>query len=272
MKFAFSTNAYRQYSLEESITSIKNAGYSALEIMCDTPHAYPPLTDEKILQIQNKLENDKMSISNLNGFMLCAIQDFHHPSWIENSVELRNKRIEHTKNCIILADKLNAKTVSTQPGGPIIGIPKEKDLKIFETGIKKLIPLLEETKIKLLIEPEPNLLIENSDQFLQFMKKIDTDFIKLNFDVGHFFCVNEDPAELILKLEQYIEHVHLEDISKDRVHNHLIPGHGVINFEKIFENLEKIRYKGFITIELYPYLKQPEKAASEALNHLKSMM
>ena len=107
MKFAFSTNAYRQYSLEESITSIKNAGYSALEIMCDTPHAYPPLTDEKILQIQNKLENDKMSISNLNGFMLCAIQDFHHPSWIEDSIEFRNRRIEHTKNCIILADKLN---------------------------------------------------------------------------------------------------------------------------------------------------------------------
>ena len=49
MKFAFSTNAYRQHSLEESIASIKNAGYSALEIMCDTPHAYPPLTDERIL-------------------------------------------------------------------------------------------------------------------------------------------------------------------------------------------------------------------------------
>ena len=69
-----------------------------------------------------------------------------------------------------------------------------------------------------------------------------------------------------------IKAVSAKDISKDRVHNHLIPGHGVINFEKIFENLEKIRYKGFITIELYPYLKQPEKAASEALNHLKSMM
>ena len=103
-------------------------------------------------------------------------------------------------------------------------------------------------------------------------KRIESDFIKLNFDIGHFFCVNEDPADLILKLEQFIEHVHLEDISKDRVHNHLIPGHGAINFEKIFSNLEKIRYEGFITIELYPYLEQPEKAASEALNHLKSMI
>ena len=63
MKFAFSTNAYRQHSLEESIASIKNAGYSALEIMCDTPHAYPPLTDERILQIKNKLKNNEMSIS-----------------------------------------------------------------------------------------------------------------------------------------------------------------------------------------------------------------
>ena len=171
MKFAFSTNAYREYSLEESITSIKNAGYSALEIMCDTPHAYPPLTEERVLQIKNKLEDEKMSISNLNGFMLCAIQDFHHPSWIEDSIEFRNKRIKHTKNCIMLADKLNAKTVSTQPGGPIKEIRKEKDLVLFETGIKKLIPLLEHTKVKLLIEPEPELLIENSDQFLEFMKR-----------------------------------------------------------------------------------------------------
>ena len=58
MKFAFSTNAYRQYSLEESITSIKNAGYSALEIMCDTQHAYPPLTDERILQINKIISNN----------------------------------------------------------------------------------------------------------------------------------------------------------------------------------------------------------------------
>ena len=272
MKFAFSTNAYREYSLEESILSIKNAGYSALEIMCDTPHAYPPLKDERINKIKENLENNEMSISNLNGFMLCAIQDFHHPSWIEDSSEFRNKRIEHTKNCIILADRLNAKTVSTEPGGPIIGMPKENDLTMFENGINELIPLLEKTEVKLLIEPEPKMLIENSDQFLEFMKRIDSKWVRLNFDIGHFYCVNEDPAELILKLYRYIEHIHLEDISKERVHNHLIPGQGAINFKKIFSNVEKIGYDGFITIELYPYLKEPEKAANTALNYMKSMI
>jgi len=270
MKLAFSTNAYRDFSLESSILSIKNAGYSAIELMCDIPHAYPPISHIKISEIKNIFQKNEMVISNLNGFMLCAIQDFHHPSWIEDSLEFRAKRIEHTKNCIILADKLNVKTVSTEPGGPITGTPKEKDLLLFENGIREIIPLLEKLKIKLLIEPEPNLLIQNSEQFLSFMNRVDSDFVKLNFDIGHFFCVKEDPAELVLKLEHYIEHVHLEDISKDRVHNHLIPGRGSIDFQKILTNLEKIGYEGFITVELYPYLKEPEKAAREALNHLKT--
>ena len=80
MKFAFSTNAYRNFSIEESIDSISEIGYSAIEIMCDIPHAYPPISDEKILSIKKSLKKNNMEISNLNGFMLCAIQDFHHPS------------------------------------------------------------------------------------------------------------------------------------------------------------------------------------------------
>ena len=272
MKFAFSTNAYRKYSLEQSILSIKNAGYSALEIMCDIPHAYPPLKDNRIKEIRKNLDENEMLISNLNGFMLCAIQDFHHPSWIENSSKFRSRRIEHTKNCIVLADKLNAKTVSTEPGGPIFGTPKESDLIMFENGINEIIPLLENTGVKLLIEPEPDLLIENSEQFLEFIKRIDSKLVKLNFDIGHFYCVNEDPAELILKLDKYIEHIHLEDISKERVHNHLIPGQGAIDFKKVFSNIKKIGYEGFITIELYPYLEDPEKAANTALNYVRSMI
>ena len=143
---------------------------------------------------------------------------------------------------------------------------------MFENGINEVIPLLEKTGIKLLIEPEPDLLIENSGQFLEFIKRIDSKLVRLNFDIGHFYCVNEDPAKLILKLERYIEHIHLEDISKERVHNHLVPGQGVINFKKIFSNIKKINYNGFITIELYPYLEQPEIAASDSLKYLKSIM
>jgi len=102
MKFAFSTNAYRNFSIEESIDSISAIGFSAIEIMCDIPHAYPPISDEKILSIRKTLKKNNMEISNLNGFMLCAIQDFHHPSWIEEDANFRQQRINHTVNCLKL--------------------------------------------------------------------------------------------------------------------------------------------------------------------------
>jgi len=56
MELAFSTNAYRNYSIEESIDSINFAGFNAVEIMCDIPHAFPPISNEDIVSIKNSLK------------------------------------------------------------------------------------------------------------------------------------------------------------------------------------------------------------------------
>lgn len=271
MKLAFSTNAFRHYSIEDSIKHIANMGYGGIELMCDEPHAFPPIVKEKVRSIRNTLQKNKMQISNLNGFMMCAVGDFHHPSWIEPEPSFRKKRISHTINCIELAAQLGAKTVSTEPGGPLGRMPREKAYLIFEEGLNQVIPVAEKNKVTLLIEPEPGLLIENSFQFLDFISRFDSKYLGLNFDVGHFYCVGEDPASLIKSFKDFILHVHLEDISKKRVHNHLIPGRGSINFNKIFSALNSIGYDGFVTVELYPYLDNPINAAAESLEFLRKI-
>ena len=271
MKFAFSSNAYRNYEIEECIDSIHLAGYDAVEIMCDIPHAFPPLSDDKIKSIKDSLKKNSMSISNLNGFMMKAIEDFHHPSWIEESNNYRQKRIDHTKNCLKLAHLLGAKTVSTEPGGPKTNQTTEKELELFQQGLFEVLSLAEELKIHLLVEPEPDLLIENSNQFLNFIEKFDSKYIGLNFDIGHFFCVKEDPSKLIYEMQDYIHHIHLEDIDSSRKHFHLIPGHGIIDFKKIFQSLNSINYNGFVTVELYPYQENPQQAAMESMKFLNSV-
>jgi sugar phosphate isomerase/epimerase len=102
------------------------------------------------------------------------------------------------------------------------------------------------------------------------MKDFKSDYLKLNFDIGHFYCVNEDPSILIPRLAEYIEHFHMADI-KNRKHYHLIPGHGSIDFKKVFESMEKIDYKGFVTVELYPYKTNPIEAASISMDYLNSI-
>jgi sugar phosphate isomerase/epimerase len=47
MQLAFSTNAFKQVSLEESLRQIAACGYAGVEIMADVPHAYPPHMDAR---------------------------------------------------------------------------------------------------------------------------------------------------------------------------------------------------------------------------------
>ena len=271
MKLAFSTNAFKKYSLQDSIRKISTIGYEGVEILADIPHAYPPMFgEEQIASVIDTLSECKIQVSNLNAFTLYAITDVYHPSWIENDNSLRELRIQHTINCIELARKIGSRNISTEPGGPIE--PGVTDIvglrKLFINGLNKAAAIAEKKNIKILIEPEPNLLLENSTEFLDFIKNVDTDYVKLNFDIGHFYCVNEDPGKLVYRLADYIEHFHLADIATNRVHHHLIPGEGSIDFRSVFKAIIEIGYKGFVTVELYPYQADPMYVAKAAYDYL----
>src|SRR5919199_5173066 len=295
MKLAFSTNAFKKYSLNESIRLIRKIGYEGVEILCDIPHAYPPyLREEDIVSVKETISKNGLEVSNLNAFTLYAIADVYHPSWIERDGQLRQLRVEHTNNCLNLARRIGAKNISTEPGGPIkthdnknINFDSKRnnssnnaidchDLQamddLFIEGISRCAKIAKIYGVKVLVEPEPGLLIENSEQFLTFVKKINSDEVGLNFDMGHFFCVREDPAELIYRLARYIGHFHLADISNTRVHNHLIPGHGAIDFLSIFKAISEINYNGFITVELYPYQDDPFSVAKMSYKYLSNII
>ncbi|MGC9194738.1 MAG: sugar phosphate isomerase/epimerase family protein [Syntrophobacteraceae bacterium] len=271
MKLAFSSNGFVRYSLLETIRLLAQAGYSGIEIMADAPHAYPPhLGQKEIKEIRLALERNRMQISNLSSFMLRAIGDIYHPSWIEADPALRSKRIEHTINSIELAHELGAETISTGPGGPLDGMEPEGAMKLFRDGLRQIESLAAKRKVKVLIEPEPELMIENSDQFKEFCKDMNPEIFGLNFDIGHFFCVWEDPAAKIVELKDYIGHFHLEDIGRSRVHHHILLGDGALDFDSIFAAMEKIGYTGFVTVELYTYEDRPVEAARHAVDFLKN--
>ncbi|MDE1829751.1 MAG: sugar phosphate isomerase/epimerase, partial [Thaumarchaeota archaeon] len=125
MKIAFSTNAFKSYSLEDAIKEISSIGYDGVELLCDVPHAYPPnLDNKKIQSIKKILADYNMQISNLNAFTLYAIGDVYHPSWIEEDLKLRETRMQHTIDCIRMAKSFGAKNISTEPGGPLNSIDK----------------------------------------------------------------------------------------------------------------------------------------------------
>lgn len=273
IQFAYSTNAFKKFTLEAAIKKIALSGFDGVEIMADAPHLYPPDygAPRKLNRLKNLLIKTGLAVSNLNTFTLCAIGDMHHPSWIERDKKLRGLRIQHTKACLCLAKELDCPNISIQPGGRNEHFTRKKAEDTFFAGLQEVIPLAEDLDVNILIEPEPKLLFENSRQFEKFAARFKTDIIGLNCDIGHFYCAGEDPAEVILRLHKYIGHIHIEDI-RNRAHNHLICGQGEIDYKPIFKALEKIDYHGFISVELYPYQDTPVEAGRKSLKHLRRIL
>lgn len=275
MKLACSTTFFLVKTVEESIQIIKDTGYEGVVILCDIPHAYPStLDDEKISSIVKAASDARISISGLNAFSMRAIGgDVFSPSWIESDEKKKKLRIDYTKECIRLAKKLGTNMITTEPGGLISDASDFSQMeKDFVDGLNEVIPVAEQENVKVLLEPTPGCLIENSQQFLSFIQKINSDYIGLNFDIGHFFCVNEDPSQIIPDLSKYIGHFDIEDIAADRTHKHLLPGLGSIDFQSVLKSIKDIGYDGYVTVELHPYTANPQRAARMAYNYLNRVL
>jgi sugar phosphate isomerase/epimerase len=269
MQLAFSTNAYLNFSFADTVSRLAKIGYRGVEIMADVPHAWPAyLLPEQKRAIRAALDENRLTISNINAFMMHAVNDhrqkYWHPSWIEPDTHYRQVRIDHTKRALSLAKELGAKCITTEPGGPIEGRSWSECLKLFVEMLKPVVEHAEKEQVLLLVEPEPDLLIETADQYLEFASKIQSPYLGLNFDIGHSYCVNDDPADTVRRLAKLIRHVHLEDIAATRVHHHLIPGEGAIDFGATLSALKEVGYDGWVTVELYTCHENPDHAATVA--------
>jgi sugar phosphate isomerase/epimerase len=278
MRLAFSTNAYLKHPFQEAASRIASFGYEGLELLADVPHAWPagllPVQKRGILEA---MARSSLAFSNINAFMMNAVNDrrqpYWHPSFIESERNYRQVRIDHTTRALDLCAELGAPHITTEPGGPLApGQSRQEAIDLFVEVLKPLANHAHERGVLLLIEPEPDLLLETTDQYLEVAERLNAPSIGLNFDVGHAFCVREDLPRAISKLAPHIRHYHFEDIAATRVHHHQVPGTGAIDFTAVMAAIRATGYDGWLTVELYPFLDDPDSAARTAIEVLRPLV
>jgi sugar phosphate isomerase/epimerase len=270
MQLAFSSNAYLRFPFDETAARIASFGYDGLELLADVPHAWPAgLLEGQKKAIRTAMERNGLAFSNVNAFMMNAVADdrqpYWHPSFIEPDEGYRRVRIDHTRRALSLCAELGAPHITTEPGGPLApGQSRQEAINMFVEALKPLAEHAHKLGVMLLIEPEPGLLIETTEQYLEVADRLNAPSIGLNFDVGHAYCVSEDLPAAIARMAPHTRHYHLEDIAATRVHHHLVPGTGAIDFAAVIEAIRKTGYDGWLTVELYPFVDDPDAAARRA--------
>ena len=276
LSLAFSSNAYLDVPVEQAIRRIAGFGYKGIELLADVPHAWPAgLLGVQKDSIRRALAESGLEISNINAFMMNAIADprqpYWHPGWTDPDRHYRAIRREHTKRALRLAAELGAKTISTEPGGEVAeGQTYAQATDIFYDEIMPVLDVAAEVGVTLLVEPEPGLLIEKFGQYLEFAERVNHPALGLNFDIGHAYCVSEDPAEWVPIMKPHTKHYHFEDIAATRVHHHLVPGDGAIVFDGVFRAIAEHTPDIWVTVELYPNRAKPDEAAKAAREYLQA--
>ena len=243
---------------------------------CPTPGP-PDCSPSAIGAIRTCLDQHGLAIANVNAFMMNAVADprqpYWHPSWIEPDPHYRAIRREHTKRALALAKELGAPSIQTEPGGPLAaGQSWQAAAKVFYDELMPCVALAERLEVLLLVEPEPGLLVERFEQYLELAGRVDSPWLGLNFDIGHAYCVGENPQDWIARMAPHTKHYHIEDIAATRKHQHLVPGRGAIDFAAVLREIAKSGYRGWITVELYPYIDDPDRAGREAKDFLERIV
>lgn len=275
MKLAFSSNAFKKTDVLTAIGEVGRIGYAGIEIMADVPHCLPAqMGGDDVAAVKECIAKTGVGVSNVNAFTFFGAGDerdgTYHPSFIDPVEKNRSLRIEHTIQSLKFASAVGARTMSVEPGGPLPeGMSRDEAYRLFAAGLSEALPCAARYGVKMIIEPEPELLIERSEEMEEFFSILSDPYLGLNFDIGHFYCVGEDVPAAIKLWGDRIDHFHIEDIASDRTHRHLVPGDGAIDFDSIFEAISGIGYDGWVTVELYPYVETASEAARKAFRRLK---
>ena len=112
--------------------------------MADVPHAWPAgLLDGPKRAILAAMERHGLAFSNVNAFMMNAIDDHRQPYWYPSFIEpdegYRRVRIDHTRRALSLCAELGAPHITTEPGGPIApGQTRQEAIDLFVEVLKPL--------------------------------------------------------------------------------------------------------------------------------------
>ena len=145
---------------------------------------------------------------------------------------------------------------------------KEKQWRDLVDWLKDLTVSAEKSGVNVAIEPEPLLVVNDTDDMIRLMEEVGSPNLKVNLDIGHAYITDPDLPGSIKRLGSAIVHAHIEDI-KDKVHNHLELGQGDIDFAAMHGAFMGIGYDRYYTVDLFRLGDDPSGVATRTLAALR---
>lgn len=267
LKFSFNSTTLREMDLLDALKRISAAGYDGVELMLNDSHLNPLTTSrQRVAEIRDFCRSENITISAIAAGGDKLLSDVpYYPTFFDPDSRARAKRVSFLGRCIELVDYLGVPVLDFNSGPKNPDVLPEQSWDYLATGINWLLSY--GGKVTLAMEPEPDFLIGTTVEGIKLIQQVNHPLFQLNTDIGHVNCSEDDCYGTIERAIPYTRNMHIEDI-KSRVHHHEIPGEGDIDFDRVFEILNKTNYSHSIAVELHHHNDRWQRALDESFAYL----
>jgi len=269
MILGYNSNGLAHHRLDEAIELLAERGYGALALTLDTCHLDPEQASaQEIRSIADQLRRHGMRCVIETGarYVLDPGRK-HRPNLLESEPADRQRRLDWLERCMEIGVELGAEALSLWSGAVPDNVePLAARARLLE-GLDALCESSRRLDLPLAFEPEPGMLIETVEQFLELFSELGSpDEFGLTVDIGHLYVTGEGlPSDILPGVADRLRQVHVEDI-RAGIHAHLPPGEGDVDFPALWAVLDEIGFQGPVCWEL----SRSSHAAIEMLDRAKA--
>lgn len=251
--------------------------------MFDRVKSIPLLSAVDLVMNENFRTNKDLVTENIKRTGLkvasVAVDTFANPIYQQGSLssidpKIRNQAIADAKDAIDYAEELGCKTVTLWPGQDgydyIFQADYIKERQLFSDGVAELceynknIDITLEYKIK---EPRTHCYISSVGSTLLMIEKIGAENLGIALDYGHAALGYETPAEAVAMCHMYgdrLKHIHINDNYRLWDDDMIVGSVHTLEYLEFIYWLRKTGYKGYMTLDQFPYREDGRDAVNES--------
>jgi len=259
---AIETSLFDSYSLENAFKEIRRIGYKYVEIC--SQHFIPYNEPKRAKQLARLLKDSNLELASIlvTWIPLALIDE-----------EERKERVQEMEKSIHVAASVGCRLITC--AGALTGNleSREEHTIAFKKSITELTTTLEENDVCISFECHPGDFVQKSEEAIDLLRGIH--HVGYLFCSPHTFLFDSDPQITLEYAKELLTHAHIADTHKPKNkddHQHLIPGLGEIDFEKIFRTLKKIGYVGFVSAVPFTHRDKPVAAATETKKRIEQFL
>lgn len=267
MKYAYSTLACPDWTIQEALEKTTEYGYDGIEIrLIDGETVNPDISAAERDRVAKIFADSDVPVFCLDSSLRFA----------EADEDARKKLVEDAATMAEVAKHWGTDLVRVFGGNFPEGMSKDEVFKITAENLQRAGEKSGKLGVRLVLETHDAFCL--GADVAAVLEQVDNEYVGVLWDWAHPYRTGEPAEKTFEYLEKWLWHAHVKD-GKTQEGSHAIDlclaGEGDVPFEDIAAAYKKLGYDKFISVEWekkwHPEIEEPEVALPQYLAYLKKL-